>query len=294
MLSKIVEKIIRAVKQRGQRFDFGNVCDVTIYTWGSFWVRDDSSGSVDVSSLHLGWRPAAFFAAVDRKVNWPKDRTVPGERQALKDALIECIEDADGDGLILTEEYGTQHLAASLMAAIEYLSGQSTLAQYLDCARWTVERSAATEAALTQALRDIIASSAANDGDALVNAITAAQEILQRDGAAATGQAQSPDARTILYELAAAAARVVEDDAHPTLPHLRHLNYARQAASDWLAELPAPDVLDWMFVERDVLEHALTSLQDLSNGWPARELHEPLATTIERLQAVLGVEAEHA
>lgn len=44
----------------------------------------------------------------------------------------------------------------------------------------------------------------------------------------------------------------------------------------------SPDVI------REAVEHALTNLQDLSNGWSPHELHEPVATTLARLQAILG------
>jgi hypothetical protein len=35
------------------------------------------------------------------------------------------------------------------------------------------------------------------------------------------------------------------------------------------------------------LQHSTTQLKDLANGWPQRELHEPLATTIKRNEKLL-------
>ena len=59
---------------------------------------------------------------------------------------------------------------------------------------------------------------------------------IRREDAIAPMLAATPEMATILHDLAAAAARIVEDDDKPTLEHMRELNRQRRLATEILTK----------------------------------------------------------
>ena len=79
----------------------------------------------------------------------------------LKAVVEEIIAEFDGDGLVLVEADVSRSLEERLTQAMSDLLTDDA------------EHRAIVESATLQAMRDMIAASQANDGDALANAITA-------------------------------------------------------------------------------------------------------------------------